>query len=909
MINANKHQESIEALASLHVDKHVRKAAGRCEENVKIKIVIPLLELLGYNSQQDMDFEHHVENKRADIALLFDNKPKLLVETKDLDETLDNHVNQGLNYAYYKGVEWVVLTNGLEIRIYKSFIPGTPNPKDRLLFLTTLQKLPESFDTLLELVGKEHLQEAKKLTEKAESVRESITTRILIDDLTACRQRLFDDLYDQFKIRYRSDEKFKETVDAWATEVNMNTSDPDLVEKLCKEGAYTLINRVLFLRICEDRGHIKAKLSKDAITKWRQMVENPSKMLGIAFDEIGERFEGLYRSPLFDSINFEDIDWSATTIDFVLDKLGEHDFSKISKDILGRAYEQHVSREERKELGQFYTPDFVIDYILSEVGISREKKILDPACGSGGFLMKAYDILRKEYLEEDLAEEIVHEQILKDNLYGIDINPFATQLTVMNLLLKDLDHPPSVVNVVDSDSLDKTFDGLDMDILYRTEPLAKVTGREKKVSVVSLLRNRPFDTVVGNPPYGDVLSQKDKATLKKQYESWRGTSDIYCFFVERGIDLLKEKGVLGFILPSTFLVGPKYSALRNFILRNAQIVVILDMRRIRVFDSAEVFNAILILRKCSDRAARDTNKVRYVTDAVFTESQIHVIEEQLITQSDLVDREWVPEDAITRKMRLATNLALGTIADCRDAGIKYQYTGVGKERGTKQRKSLAKVIYYEGKKQHPNDKPYLKGSEINRYVIHRENLRNKWFRHDYSALIRPELGEVVYLNPRYFVVTKKILSRQTADRIIAVIDVGQLYVANTLHVTILKPEHEKDFYYEYILAIMNSKLSAYFYRAISQELGRAFAQVKLERLKKLPIFPATKEVQKEFVHLVNKMLTLNEQVNDPALADRRGVIQNEIDDIDKEIDEKVFELYGLTKTEKDLVRNTPIDGD
>ena len=77
------------------------------------------------------------------------------------------------------------------------------------------------------------------------------------------------------------------------------------------------------------------------------------------------------------------------------------------------------------------------------------------------------------------------------------------------------------------------------------------------------------------------------------------------------------------------------------------------------------------------------------------------------------------------KIRQSTKITLGVIADCRDAGIKYQYTGVGKERGLKQRKSLAEVIYYEGKKLHPDDKPYLKGSEINRYSIDRRNLRNR----------------------------------------------------------------------------------------------------------------------------------------------------------------------------------------
>jgi predicted type IV restriction endonuclease len=128
-----KLEKNIQALASLDVDKYVRKATGKCEENVKVKIVIPLLELLGYSVQRDMDFEHHVADKRADIALLFDNKPKLFVESKDLDENLDDHIHQALNYAYQKGVDWVILTNGVDIRVYKSYISNIP-PKDRKIF-------------------------------------------------------------------------------------------------------------------------------------------------------------------------------------------------------------------------------------------------------------------------------------------------------------------------------------------------------------------------------------------------------------------------------------------------------------------------------------------------------------------------------------------------------------------------------------------------------------------------------------------------------------------------------------------------------------------------------------------------------------------------------------------------------
>ncbi|MGH8015431.1 MAG: type I restriction endonuclease, partial [Candidatus Zixiibacteriota bacterium] len=320
-----KNNKAIIALASLDIDKYVRRRGERVEENVKIKIVIPLLERLGYNIQKDMDFEHHVRNTRVDIALLFNRKPSLLVETKDLDADLDHHINQALNYAYGKGINWVVLTNGLEIRLYKSFIEGVP-PEDRKIYFTSLKDLPSTFSSLYSRISKSALKTGALIAREAELVRENITAELMIKDLAECKRQLFSDFVDQFKIRYKGDKAFKNIIDEWADRVNMDLGDPQLIDRLCTEGAYTLINRVLFLRICEDRAHIKKKLTRDALKQFQQLVEKPSRMLGLAFDEIGDRFQELYNAPLFDNISFEDIEWNEDTVKFIISTLGEHNF-------------------------------------------------------------------------------------------------------------------------------------------------------------------------------------------------------------------------------------------------------------------------------------------------------------------------------------------------------------------------------------------------------------------------------------------------------------------------------------------------------------------------------------------------------------------------------------------------------
>ncbi len=876
-------EKDVNKLAKLDVDKYVRKASGACEENVKIKIVIPLLNMLGYDTNENMDFEHHVQNKKADIALLLDDKPKLLVETKDLDQQLDNHVIQGLDYAFNKGVEWVVLTNGLEIRIYKSFIPGISNPKDRLLYKTTLKQLPQSFVALSELIGKSHLYKAKNLSEKVESVKENITEQILIEDLAKCRERLFKDLLAQFKTRYKEDKKFKELIDAWATLVQMNVSDPEIIDKLCKEGAYTLINRVLFLRICEDRGHVKPKLSKDAIAKWREMVEEPSNLLGIAFKEIAKRFEGLYKSPLFDSINFEDIEWNTNTINFVLDKLGEHNFSNISKDILGRAYEQHISRKERKELGQFYTPDFVIDYILDRVSISPSKTILDPACGSGGFLIRAYDRLRKQYVEDGWDEKLIHQQILNENLFGIDINPFATQLTVMNLYLKDLIHPTGDINVVEGDTLEKLEEKFDLKIYEVQHPLSYITKTDKKLTYALLLQNRPFDIIVGNPPYisfgtrGTLgANEMKKGYLKFLRKNYPNSAEYklstYSIFLDRGIELLADSGELGFIVPDGFLLGKYYSKIRRRILDSCAIKEICIFKKDFWGQGIVGLPVIIILQKEPVKDKRTNNPVK-VRQCTFDKASN---EYHFRTYS--YNQKYF-ENTILNRFRLLFSKTEMDFVRNMEHDSKSLSEFVSIHTGIRP-KHDRKTVISNSKLGNKWQRGLVSSSEIERYVLHYAgNFLN----------IEPSLLWSGGWNP-VIIHAPKILIRRTGDRLIACYDDQSFYHLDNIHSIVSKGSTNQ---LKFILAIINSKIMNYYYKLISLESGRVMAQLDIETIEQLPIKQPSKEQQNEIVNLVDKVMDLKKTLLETDVEKDLASITTQMEQFDKEIDNKVCLLYGI----------------
>jgi type I restriction-modification system DNA methylase subunit len=886
----NELQREITKLAKLNVDKHVRKASGACEENVKIKIVIPLLNLLDYDTKEDMDFEHHVQNKKADIALLLDNKPKLLVEAKDLDEQLDNHVNQGLDYAFNKGIEWVILTNGLEIRIYKSFIPGISNPKDRLLYKTTLKNLPQSFTILSELIGKQHLRKATRLSERAESVKESITEQVLIADLAECRERLFKDLLGQFKSRYRRDIRFKELIDAWATLVQMDISDPEMIDKLCKEGAYTLINRVLFLRVCEDRGYVKPKLSKDAIAKWREMVEEPSNLLNIAFKEISKGFEALYKSPLFDSINFEDIEWSKNTINFVLDKLGEQDFSNISKDILGKAYEQHISREERKELGQFYTPDFVIDYILDRVPISPDKTILDPACGSGGFLIRAYDRLRRQYLDEGWAEELIHHQILNKNIFGIDINPFATQLTVMNLYLKDLTHPTGEVNIVEGDTLEKLEEKFDLKIYEVKNPLSYVTKTDKKLTYALLLQNRPFDIVISNPPYisfgtrGTLHANEVKKGyfefLKKNYpNSAEYKLSIYSIFLDRGIELLKDSGTLGFIVPDSFLLGKYYFKIRRRILDSCAIQEICLFQKDFWKQGIVGLPVIIILRKERDKEKRLKNAIE-VRQCSFDKNEY-------VFKTYRYNQEYFEHNVLNRFRLMFSKQDMDFVRNMEQDSKSLSdfvtiHTGI-------RPKNNRKGVIGNSKLGEKWQRGLVSSNEVGRYALHYAG----------SFLnINPKLLWSGGWNPMV-VHAPKILLRRTGDSLIACYDDQSFYHLDNIHSIVSKGSIKQ---LKYILAIINSRIMNRYYKLISLESGRVMAQLDIETIELLPIKQASEQQQSKIANLVDELIGLNKALSKTSSEIDIASISAKVEGIDGELEEQVCLLYGISYASRKTIR-------
>ncbi len=806
------------------------------EENVKIKQVLPLMKALGYTNDDEYDFEHNVNNRRADIGVLIDENLTTIVEVKDAAEDLDNHINQAIDYGSAKQLEFVALTNGKEFRVYATFAKGVVNAKDRAVISVKVDDPTKPPPALLKAFSRDEILDLKVLRSLKEKLRPRVTEEDLIYVLTKSTDELYDLLVAQFATRYKNDRNFKNKLNSWALTVKLDIQDKALISKLCKEGAYSLINRVLFYRISEDRSDAKPLITENTLREWRAVVEKPSKKLRELFKNASKEYETFYNSPLFNSITFEDVDWEETVVMKVLSRFANVDFSVVNDDMLGKAYERHIPNDERKRLGQFYTPDFVVDYLLDLMDFKKSSKLLDPSCGSGAFLHQA---VRR--FKDDTS--VNSADIIENNIYGIDINPFACQLTTMNLLLSTLDSKkkPKKINILTADSLlDKKIAGAE---LFDNGEFGPESKRNVKALSTYLEHSGQFDIIVGNPPYRCFGLRSNKA-LKNVYQDyvrrrWSGSAEYkisyYPLFIERSIDLLKPGGRLAFILPDSFLVGMYFSKVRRKILDTCKIVEIVLCQK-NFWEDAEVgFPTMIVL----EREEVDLKRRNHKVQVKFAASENNIKSRKFVSAKyvqdtfEHLDRNRfelyftdTSKDFIT-KIRSKTQLTMKSVVTGH-TGIRAK-GGIGKENLISDKQINSKYV-----------KSLHSGSEVLPYKV---EYNGGWTMLDKKLLCSggwdPEVVE-----------QRKIFVRQTGDSLISAIDGKRYYHLNNVHS--FSPNNP-DVPLEWVSLMLNSQVMNRFYHIISMEVGRAMAQIDIDTVHLLPYIEPTDEQLAEALELYSAL--------------------------------------------------------
>lgn len=714
-------------------------------------------------------------------------------------------------------------------------------------------------------------------------------------------------------------------------------------------------------------------------------------------------------------------------------KLSEYDFaSEVDVNILGHIFENSLneideikaqlegqevdkSKTKRKKDGVFYTPKYITKYIVentvgklcaekkTEIGIveedyftdkKRQQKtkeillqklkdyrewllqitIIDPACGSGAFLNEALNFLITEhkYIDELETKLLgggfvfpnIENSILENNLFGVDLNEESVEIAKLSLWLRTAE-PNRKLNDLSNNI--KCGNSLIDDPEIAGD---KAFNWEKEFPQV--FTKGGFDVVIGNPPYVQIQSSKElsESLTNQNYKTFEKTTDLYCIFYEKGNEILKNKGLLGFITSNKWLRANYGKSLRNYLIENTLPIELIDLGS-GIFDGATVDSNILIFKKEKNPnkpfIAIDLSKEKVFTDFSFYENKkIEIV--------PTLNEIWIISNPIEAQIK----------SKVERIGIPLKDWNVKINRGITTGFNDAFIIDVNTKnelikkdsKSNEIIKPILKGREINKYFIDYGqywilNIHNGYKNNprieieSYPAIKeyldefyfylerRVDKGETPYnlRNCAYiddFFKKKLVFSKASKEQAFS-IDYSNSINLNTSYFLV------SDFI-ELFLVILNSKLSKYLFLKFYQS-GGIQGEITIQAIENIPIPKISLQAQKPFIEIAVEMMSLNKDLQELSEKFKRAVkrkfsledlskklqdwynlsfadfikelskqkiklslsdesewedyflteqqkatsLKTKIDQTDKEIDQMVYELYGLTEEEVEIV--------
>lgn len=790
-----------------------------------------------------------------------------------------------------------------------------------------------------------------------------------IFSLDAVLKGAFDKYAEQTKSRRGTaevDDAFLAEIESWRKTLasNIYLRNPQLTTRELNFAVGVIIDRIIFLRICEDRGIEPDEQLKKLLAGKDVYAE----LLGIFY-----RADQKYNSGLFhfetEKGRAESPDTLTPTLridDKVLKDIfrniylpvSPYEFSVLPADILGQVYEQFLGKvihltahratvedkpEVRKAGGVYYTPSYIVAYIVrNTVGKLCEGKtpkqvdrlrILDPACGSGSFLISAYQYLldwyRTRYVEEGAEKHLKRltqdargewrlttaekRRILLQNIYGVDIDAQAVEVTKLSLLLKVLEgeserslarqirmlHERALPDLGSNIKCGNSLIGPDFYDAAETRELSdeehyrlNVFDWEKEFAAI--MKAGGFDAVIGNPPYiftrNQGIDELQKTYFYKHYQHQSSQLNTFGIFVERCYALMRESGTLGFITPNNWLTIDTFAPLRKFVIEatgELKIVNILD----RVFAAANVDTAIVLFEKGKPTdltVAEMSNK----EESFYRNVELPAIKAPTYIIQIALFKDSHSQQLLHRIENFSQPLNEFCIVS---TGLKAYQIGKGKpfqtefEKGNRIFHATTKIDNTYGR--------YLEGVDVRRY-------RLGWSGEflSYGDWLAEPRKSVPFAGER-------LLVRQIPSKppyLVNAIYTDEPFYNDINSMIIFSPKEKISL--KYLLGLINSRLlSFWFMRTFDKLQRKIFPQFKVKELASFPIHPINfsdstdKTRHDRMVEMVEQMLTLHKQLVAARTDHDRTIIQRRIDATDARIDALCYELYGLTDEEIKIV--------
>jgi len=414
---------------------------------------------------------------------------------------------------------------------------------------------------------------------------------------------------ESIKNRVKKDASFKEKIASWFAEQMWTFfgSDEDY-KKIARQAAYLLINKILFYTALQEKFHLE-HLDIPASLRSGSRLQHELQWF---FDKILEiDYETVFGTNFIDNITFpEDENAIQSVRDFIVE-INKHKLSEIGYDILGRLFENLIPEKERHNFGQYFTSSEVVDFILKFCLKSEKDIILDPSCGAGTFLVRAYQ-------HKKLSNPRLKHADILPCLWGVDISKFATHLSTINIATKDLSDNENYPRIIHSDFFKIMPDSMNFKVPVKVGSLGKI---EKKFE-----HPKEFDAIVGNPPY--TRQEEMELTQTEGYKTGlietalfsggKKTAEIsrragiHAYFFVHGTKFLKDKGRFGFVVSNSWLDVDYGKGLQEFFLKNYKIIAVVESEVERWFADADINTCILILEKCRNEKERNENIVKFV---------------------------------------------------------------------------------------------------------------------------------------------------------------------------------------------------------------------------------------------------------------------------------------------------------